>query len=135
MFVYGFDLFPVSATSLHRIHAVCRVLRVEADGVMIHAVNLPPFYRLLMVFHVMYALLRIATISSCLRAAFVHGSIMNARCFRRASPSFLLFFVAYFSDFTAWYRVVETLPGIGFYNSADAAGASQRHKHMQVWKS
>ncbi|CAM9660913.1 unnamed protein product [Ectocarpus sp. 12 AP-2014] len=35
-------------------------------------------------------------------------------------------------DFGAWYRVVEELPGIGFYNSAVDAGASQRHKHMQV---
>ncbi|CBN77659.1 Ap4A phosphorylase II [Ectocarpus siliculosus] len=35
-------------------------------------------------------------------------------------------------DFGAWYRVVEELPGVGFYNSAVDAGASQRHKHMQV---
>ncbi|CAN0200907.1 unnamed protein product, partial [Ectocarpus fasciculatus] len=35
-------------------------------------------------------------------------------------------------DFGAWYRVVEQLPGVGFYNSAVDAGASQRHKHMQV---
>ncbi|CAM9937951.1 unnamed protein product [Scytosiphon promiscuus] len=36
------------------------------------------------------------------------------------------------TDFSAWYRVVEQLPGVGFYNSAVEAGASQRHKHMQV---
>eukprot|EP00903_Cladosiphon_okamuranus_P012957 g12096.t1 len=35
-------------------------------------------------------------------------------------------------DFGAWYRVVEQLPAVGFYNSAMEAGASQRHKHMQV---
>lgn len=35
-------------------------------------------------------------------------------------------------DFVAWYRVVKELPGVGFYNSAQEAGASQRHKHMQV---
>eukprot|EP00752_Nemacystus_decipiens_P005376 g4876.t1 len=36
------------------------------------------------------------------------------------------------ADFGAWYRVVEQLPGVGFYNSAEEAGASQSHKHMQV---
>lgn len=36
------------------------------------------------------------------------------------------------TDFAAWYRVVSELPGVGFYNSAAEAGASQRHKHMQV---
>lgn len=36
------------------------------------------------------------------------------------------------ADFGAWYRVVDQLPAVGFYNSAAEAGASQRHKHMQV---
>ena len=40
--------------------------------------------------------------------------------------------VMWCSDFGAWYRVVEQLPGVGFYNSAVEAGASQGHKHMQV---
>lgn len=36
-------------------------------------------------------------------------------------------------DFVAWFHVVEELPAVGFYNSAGEAGASQSHKHMQVW--
>ncbi|CAM9456653.1 unnamed protein product [Phaeothamnion confervicola] len=36
------------------------------------------------------------------------------------------------SDFRAWFRLVEALPAVGFFNSAAEAGASQKHKHMQL---
>jgi ATP adenylyltransferase len=36
------------------------------------------------------------------------------------------------SDIAALYALVTRLPGVGFYNSGEAAGASQPHKHMQA---
>ncbi len=36
------------------------------------------------------------------------------------------------ADFEAWWRCLEELDGLGFYNAGTAAGASQPHKHMQM---
>lgn len=36
------------------------------------------------------------------------------------------------ADLGAFYELVSQLPGVGFYNSGEAAGASQPHKHMQA---
>jgi ATP adenylyltransferase len=35
-------------------------------------------------------------------------------------------------DFEAWWRCLPEYPSLGFYNGGDAAGASQRHKHLQL---
>lgn len=35
-------------------------------------------------------------------------------------------------DFLAWFRCLGEFPSLGFYNGGTAAGASQRHKHLQV---
>ena len=35
-------------------------------------------------------------------------------------------------DFTAWFACLAEFEGLGFYNSGARAGASQRHKHMQI---
>lgn len=35
-------------------------------------------------------------------------------------------------DFSAWHRVLKEVGAVGFYNSDYLAGASQRHKHMQL---
>jgi sulfate adenylyltransferase (ADP) / ATP adenylyltransferase len=35
-------------------------------------------------------------------------------------------------DFTALWRGLQECPGLGFYNGGAAAGASQRHKHLQL---
>lgn len=35
-------------------------------------------------------------------------------------------------DFAALWRVLQEIDGIGFYNGGEPAGASQRHKHLQV---
>ncbi len=36
------------------------------------------------------------------------------------------------SDFTALWTVLQEIDGLAFYNSGKIAGASQRHKHLQV---
>lgn len=36
------------------------------------------------------------------------------------------------ADFEAWCACLAEFDGLGFYNGGDAAGASQRHKHMQI---
>jgi ATP adenylyltransferase len=36
------------------------------------------------------------------------------------------------ADFTALWLCLAAFPGLGFYNGGQAAGASQRHKHLQV---
>lgn len=36
------------------------------------------------------------------------------------------------ADFVAWWRCLNELDGLGFYNAGALAGASQPHKHMQV---
>ncbi len=36
------------------------------------------------------------------------------------------------SDFEAWRQCMAEFPAFGFYNGGPTAGASQRHKHMQV---
>jgi sulfate adenylyltransferase (ADP) / ATP adenylyltransferase len=35
-------------------------------------------------------------------------------------------------DFTAWFTCLAEFDGLGFYNAGAQAGASQRHKHMQI---
>lgn len=35
-------------------------------------------------------------------------------------------------DFTAWLSCLAQFEALGFYNGGEAAGASQRHKHMQI---
>jgi sulfate adenylyltransferase (ADP) / ATP adenylyltransferase len=35
-------------------------------------------------------------------------------------------------DFTAWFACLAEFEGLGFYNGGVQAGASQRHKHMQI---
>ncbi len=35
-------------------------------------------------------------------------------------------------DFAAWLTCLAECEGLGFYNGGEAAGASQRHKHMQI---
>jgi ATP adenylyltransferase len=35
-------------------------------------------------------------------------------------------------DFTAWFACLAEFEGLGFYNCGVQAGASQRHKHMQI---
>jgi ATP adenylyltransferase len=35
-------------------------------------------------------------------------------------------------DFTALWRGLQECPGLGFYNGGAVAGASQRHKHLQL---
>ena len=40
-----------------------------------------------------------------------------------------------YTDLEAWYWCIDQIGGVGFYNSALVAGASQRHKHMQVHRS
>jgi sulfate adenylyltransferase (ADP) / ATP adenylyltransferase len=35
-------------------------------------------------------------------------------------------------DFTAWFACLSEFEGLGFYNGGVKAGASQRHKHMQI---
>jgi sulfate adenylyltransferase (ADP) / ATP adenylyltransferase len=35
-------------------------------------------------------------------------------------------------DFTAWFACLTEFEGLGFYNAGVQAGASQRHKHMQL---
>ena len=37
-----------------------------------------------------------------------------------------------YEDLEAWYWCLDQIGAVGFYNSAPAAGASQRHKHMQL---
>jgi ATP adenylyltransferase len=37
-----------------------------------------------------------------------------------------------FSDFIALWRCLVEIDGLGFYNGGEAAGASQRHKHLQL---
>ena len=36
------------------------------------------------------------------------------------------------ADFQAIYMALEAMPGLGFYNGGALAGASQRHKHLQL---
>lgn len=36
------------------------------------------------------------------------------------------------ADFAAFWHCIRQYPGLGFYNSGRIAGASQRHKHMQL---
>ncbi len=36
------------------------------------------------------------------------------------------------ADFEALWSCLQAFPSIGFYNGGEAAGASQRHKHLQV---
>ena len=36
------------------------------------------------------------------------------------------------ADFEAWWRCLREYPALGFYNGGEAAGASQRHKHLQL---
>lgn len=36
------------------------------------------------------------------------------------------------ADFEAWCACLAEFDGLGFYNGGDQAGASQRHKHMQI---
>ncbi|HEV3105522.1 MAG TPA: phosphorylase [Trinickia sp.] len=36
------------------------------------------------------------------------------------------------ADFTAWCACLAEFDGLGFYNGGPEAGASQRHKHMQI---
>lgn len=36
------------------------------------------------------------------------------------------------ADFEAWCACLAEFDGLGFYNGGEAAGASQRHKHMQI---
>lgn len=35
-------------------------------------------------------------------------------------------------DFEALWRCLDSIDGLGFYNAGEAAGASQRHKHLQL---
>lgn len=37
-----------------------------------------------------------------------------------------------YQDLEAWYWCIDQIGAVGFYNSALIAGASQRHKHMQL---
>lgn len=37
-----------------------------------------------------------------------------------------------FADFEAWCACLAEFDGLGFYNGGTEAGASQRHKHMQI---
>ncbi|MCO6457326.1 MAG: hypothetical protein J5I93_18665 [Pirellulaceae bacterium] len=55
-----------------------------------------------------------------------HHLLIVTRQFERQESPLTL------DDFAAWRRCLEQYPSLGFYNGGREAGASQRHKHLQL---
>ncbi len=67
-----------------------------------------------------------------------HACVLNKYC---VVPRHLLIITRHFEDqetalsvpdFQAWWRCLSEFDSLGFYNSGRLAGASQRHKHLQL---
>lgn len=57
---------------------------------------------------------------------FDHHLLIVTRCFKRQETLLDL------TDFSAWVGCMAEFDGLGFYNGGAQAGASQRHKHLQI---